>query len=114
MKGRHKLSKDEKRSASVRVWLSVKEMSALDSARGPRQRAEHIRLSLAGSVPHAVPAINIKTASDLGRSLGSLSALAAASRKGGFIQERDLLPILIELRNLLLVGKTQLTNESSE
>ncbi|WP_297485515.1 hypothetical protein [Ferrovum sp.] len=113
-RGRKKLSDEEKRRALVKVFFRSGELAALDQARGPRGRSEHIRMNLAGAVPNQIPAINIQTATNLGRSLGNLSTLAAAARKGGFIPDRDLLPALIELRNLLLTGKAHLTHAGDE
>ena len=113
-RGRKKLREDEIRARKVEVHLSMPELAALDDTRGPRGRAEHVRMCIAGAVPAPVPAINTQTASDLGRALGNLASLAAASRRGGFVQERDLLPLLIDLRNLLLIGKTQLTVRDDE
>jgi hypothetical protein len=113
-RGRKKLGADEIRSEKVEVHLSAPELAALDTARGPRGRAEHVRMCIRNAVPSPIPAINTQTASDLGRALGNLSALAAASRRGGFVPERDLLPVLIDLRNLLLVGKTQLLHGDEE
>jgi hypothetical protein len=113
-RGKKKMDPAEKRAVRVTSFFSVPELAALDAGRGQRGRGEHIRMCVAGAVPAPVPAINTQTASDLGRALGNLASLAAASRRGGFVQERDLLPCLIELRNLLLVGKTQLLHGDGE
>ena len=113
-RGRKRLDVDERRVKVVDVYFTAAEMAALDTDRGQRGRAEHIRRCVAGAVPAPVPALNVQTASDLGRAFGNLSALAAASRRGGFIQERDLLQSLIELRNLLLIGKAQLTKAGED
>jgi hypothetical protein len=113
-RGKKKMDPAEKRLVRVTSFFSTDELAALDAARCTRSRAEHIRMCIRNAVPAPVPSLNVETASNLGRALGNLASLAAASRRGGFVQERDLLPVLIDLRNLLLTGKTQLLNSGDD
>lgn len=104
----------DKRVNKLSVFLTADELEMLDSARGGMSRARAIRLLLSGDLPAPIPQLNLKLHADLGRALGNISALAAASRRGGFIPESQLLPALHELRLLLISGKAQLSGEAEE
>ena len=104
----------DKRKNKVSVFLDDDELGLLDSARGGMSRARAIRLLLSAGLPAPIPAINIKLHSDLGRALGNLSSIATISRKGGFALESELLPILHEVRTLLLSSKSHLTDAEGE
>lgn len=104
----------EKRNKRVSVFLTDDELFVLDHARGGLGRGRAIRLLLNGALPRPIPEVNGKLASDLSRALGNISSLAAASRAGGFVPESQLLPLLHEVRFLLLTGKSQLSVEYDE
>ena len=106
-------SKTTKRTNRVVSRLSDEELSLLDSVRGGRCRGSAFRLLALDSLPRSIPAINIKLHSDLGRALGNLSSIATISRQGGFVLESELLPILREVRTLLLSAKTHLTDDEA-
>ena len=104
----------DKRKNKLAVFLDDKELESLDFARGGMSRARAIRLLLTADLPARIPAINIKLHSDLRRALGNLSSIATISRQGGFVLETELLPILREVRALLLSAKTHLTDAEGE
>lgn len=113
-RGRLPLDPLDKRTKAVTVRLTVEEAEILESARGKLPRAQIIRRIFLGNQPRPIPSINLETHRDLGRALGNLSALAAASRRGGFVPESELLPVLREVRNLLVSGKAQLEAEDDD
>ena len=102
-----------KRQHKVAVFLDDDELDLLDGARCAMRRGHAIRLLLLGALPRPIPSINIKLHSDLGRALGNLSSIATISRRGGFVQESELLPVLHELRALLISAKTQIVDDES-
>lgn len=98
-------SKTEKRTHCVSVRLSDKELELLDSVRRHFQRGVALRHLALDTFPPLIPEVNRELHANLNRALGNISALAAASRKGGFIPESELLPALHRLRLLLIAAE---------
>ena len=100
-----------RRCKKVSVFLDDDEASFLDAVRGPIGRGKAFRLLLTTGLPPRIPELNQKLAADLGRALGNLSSLATISRRGGYIEEMELLQNLRDLKFLLLTGKSDLTGD---
>ncbi len=113
-RGRHALPSTEKKSRIVGVRLTQEDLEIIDSVRGGMSRSELLRCALLLELPRPIPAINLETHRHLGQALGNLSALASASRRGGFVPESELLPLLREVRLLLISAKSQLHEDDGE
>ena len=113
-RGRPALGATERKGRRLDVWLCDEDLRILDEVRGSRSRSETARMLIFSEMPRPIPAINLETHRLLGKALGNLSALAAASRRGGFVPEIELLPVLREVRLLLVSTKTQLDKGEEE
>ena len=113
-RGRPVLADTERKTRRVDVWVSDDDLRILDEVRGGRSRSETARMLVFGEMPRPIPSINLETHRLLGKALGNISALAAASRRGGFVPETELLPLLREVRLMLISTKTQLEKDDEE
>ena len=113
-RGRHTIPLNEQKRHNVNVRLDDDQLAALETARGRMSRGELLRGALFNSLPRPIPSINLETHQVLGRAFGNLSSLAAASRCGGFVLETELLPLLHEVRNLLISARASLEDGVSE
>ena len=113
-RGRPTLDDTEKKTRRVDVWVSEQDLRILDEVRGARSRSEAARKLIFGDMPRPVPEINYETNRLLAKALGNVSSLAAASRRGGFVPESELVPLILEVRSLIITAKTQLDEGDEE
>lgn len=100
----------QKRTTCVSVRLTCEESTLLDARRKTMQRGTYLRSCLLDKLPPVIHPLNIKTASDLGRSLGNLSTLATAMRAGKYINDSEILTLVKDLRLLLITGSASLVS----
>jgi hypothetical protein len=113
-RGRHTVPLNEQKRHNINVRLDDDQLSALETARGRMSRAELLRGALFNNLPRPIPSINLEMHQLLGRALGNLSSIAAASRRGGFVLETELLPLLHEVRHFLIAARSSLEDGGSE
>jgi hypothetical protein len=114
LRGRNPIPDNEKKSRVVGVRLTPDDLQTIDFARGNMSRAELLRGALMHNLPRPIPEINLETHRLLGKALGNLAAVATISRRGGYVQEIELLPLLREVRMLLISSKKDLEEEEGE
>ncbi len=114
-RGRHEAHEADaqKRTYCVSVRLSAREAELLDDRRKTMQRGTYLRLCLLDKLPPVIPPLNIKVASNLGRSLGNLSTVATAMRSGKYIEDSQVMALIKDLR-LSLVTSYDLEEKDEE
>ena len=100
--------KKNKRIHCVSVRLNDEELVWLDSVRRKFRRGTALRLLARCTFPPEIPAINRELHAVIARGFGNIAALGAASRKGGFVPEVELLPLMRRVQSLLIGAERQL------
>ena len=101
------VSPDELRVHRLVVFLSGAELDDLKtrSQVSKLTPAEFVRTVIddASNLPKPIiiPSVNLELARSLGRSLGNLSTIATAMRKGGFVNFDEIAPLVCEVQNQL-------------